>query len=65
MPGNSWSRWFEMRSSRVRNRTRPEPSSGSCTNRGSTWGTLRRANSTFSVFGLRTRTERLSERPEM
>ena len=34
-------------------------------NRGSTDGTLSLANSSLPVLGLRTRTERLSDSPEM
>ena len=54
-----------MRSSSGMKRIRPELSSGSLMKREKFCGTLRRANSWRCDFGLRTRTARLSESPEM
>ena len=60
MPLNSWSRWRAMTSSSATKRP-----SASGMKRGSTLGTLTRANCRTPVSGLRTSTARLIDRPEM
>ena len=60
MPVKSWSRCRAITSSRATNRP-----SASFTNRGSTLGTLTRANCRMPVTGFFTSTARLIDRPEM
>jgi len=65
IPGNNSCTWLEMRSSMGIYRSRPLASSGSAMNRERIRGTLRRANWVLWVLGLRIRTERLSDKPEI